>query len=213
MVWIFRASFPPYPALGCGDRYKSSCLLIWQKARLRNRQHLIDMAVLCSTVNPETCQKYGANSYPTLTWFGSKESDKGVPYQGGRSLSAIKKYIKKQIDPEWEEVLGPFVNSEAWKDEDHGNGKVVHLDDDYFAEYRKDHPKLITMFYAPWCGHCKSFKPEYVAASEEVSDDVILSAIDCTVSGEVCSKYGVEGYPTVKYFEDTNSDPLDYDGS
>ena len=51
---------------------------------------------------------------------------------------------KRQVE------LGEFKNTELWKDEEHGNGEVVHLDDDWFKPYMADHPKMLTMFYAPW---------------------------------------------------------------
>eukprot|EP01052_Picozoa_sp_SAG31_P020200 SAG31_NODE_1509_length_8062_cov_6.974884_3_plen_328_part_00 len=170
------------------------------------------LAAIDCTGNPETCQKFGANSYPTLHWFKDAEDVKGKAYDGGRTAKGIKKWIKTAIDPTYTEQLEPFVNSEIWKGESHGNGKIVHLDDDYFANYRADHPKMITMFYAPWCGHCKSFKPEFVAASEEAADGVTLSAVDCTESSMVCGQFGVEGYPTIKYFEDSTGKGSDFTG-
>jgi len=58
------------------------------------------------------------------------------------------------------------------------------------------------MFYAPWCGHCKKAKPEYMQAAEKFTEDnkVAFAAVDCTVHKESCSSHDVTGYPTFKYF-------------
>lgn len=58
------------------------------------------------------------------------------------------------------------------------------------------------MFYAPWCGHCKAAKPEFMSAAKQFSDDkkVAFAALDCTVHQSVCSQQEVSGYPTIKYF-------------
>lgn len=55
--------------------------------------------------------------------------------------------------------------------------------------------------YAPWCGHCKALAPIYAAVSDEI-DDVVFGELDCTANQETCGRYGVRGYPTVKYFAD-----------
>ena len=62
------------------------------------------------------------------------------------------------------------------------------------------------MFYAPWCGHCKSAKPELTAAADHYKDNakVEYAAVDCTVHSSVCSAYEVSGYPTFKYFQVRN---------
>ena len=58
------------------------------------------------------------------------------------------------------------------------------------------------MFYAPWCGHCKAAKPEFMKAAEHFSEDkkIVFAALDCTQHQAVCSLHEVTGYPTFKYF-------------
>lgn len=66
---------------------------------------------------------------------------------------------------------------------------------------KQKYPKLMVKMYAPWCGHCKALAPIYAAVSDEV-DDVAFGELDCTANEATCARYGVRGYPTVKYFSD-----------
>ena len=56
---------------------------------------------------------------------------------------------------------------------------------------------------APYrCGHCKALKPAWDKLGDEhkSSKTVVIADVDCTKEQDLCQKYGVSGYPTLKYF-------------
>jgi len=58
-------------------------------------------------------------------------------------------------------------------------------------------------------------KPDWdsLAATYEDSKTVIIADVDCTAAGKpLCDKYGVRGYPTIKYFNPPDEEGEDYKG-
>jgi protein disulfide-isomerase A1 len=82
-------------------------------------------------------------------------------------------------------------------------GDDLDLDETNFDETIKNNDYVLVMFYAPWCGHCKSFKPHFAAAATKAAGKYVLAKVDCTQDSAkgLCQQQEVRGYPTVKFFK------------
>lgn len=57
----------------------------------------------------------------------------------------------------------------------------------------------ICLFYAPWCGHCKKIKPVWNKLMTENKTNIKIIQIDCDEHKKIAKKYGIAGFPTIKY--------------
>ncbi|CCE63468.1 hypothetical protein TPHA_0E03790 [Tetrapisispora phaffii CBS 4417] len=74
---------------------------------------------------------------------------------------------------------------------------------------------FVAEFYAPWCLHSKNIKERLAAAADRLLPrDIVFGQIDCTENKEVCDKYEIDAYPTLKIFKDSNlTHPIAWEGS
>lgn len=93
---------------------------------------------------------------------------------------------------------------------------MIELTDENFDRLvLKSEDMWIIEFYAPWCGHCKKLAPQWEEAATELKGKVKVGALDATVHTLKAAQYGIEGYPSIKYFPVGKKDPdqiLDYNG-
>lgn len=94
------------------------------------------------------------------------------------------------------------------------SASVLSLTSANFDEHiGKDKPALVK-FFAPWCGHCKAMAPDYeiVASTFPASDPVIVAEVNADDEKELGARFGIKGFPTLKFFPAQSSEAEDYNG-
>lgn len=90
----------------------------------------------------------------------------------------------------------------------------MHLTESTFSQYVGGDKHAIVEFYAPWCGHCKNLAPEWATAGAtfDESDGIVIADVDATENQALAQKFGVQGYPTIKYFPKGSTDAEEFEG-
>eukprot|EP01130_Rhizamoeba_saxonica_P016439 TRINITY_DN75_c0_g1_i2.p1 TRINITY_DN75_c0_g1~~TRINITY_DN75_c0_g1_i2.p1 ORF type:complete len:192 (+),score=42.80 TRINITY_DN75_c0_g1_i2:25-600(+) len=77
---------------------------------------------------------------------------------------------------------------------------VVLTDSDFFDKVEEG--EWLLEFYAPWCGHCKRLAPTYEEVADTLQGTTNVAKIDCTVQNVLANKFGIRGFPTIKFLKD-----------
>ncbi|XP_074649044.1 dnaJ homolog subfamily C member 10-like isoform X2 [Tubulanus polymorphus] len=135
------------------------------------------------------CQKYtslcranNVRSYPTIRLYpqGSTDSNRYYDYQNWfRDSNSIRSWVYEFL-PSKVHVLN------------------AHNFDEKVLKSRI--PWLVDL-YAPWCGHCQMFAPEFERIAQELEGQVNCGKIDCDQYPHFCRKAAVRYYPTIRFYQ------------
>lgn len=156
--------------------------------------------------------RFGVRGFPTVKIFGANKN-KPEDFNGARTAQALVDAALAAAKGKVKAALGGGGGS---KSDGGSSDDVIELTDDNFDKIVLGSDDMwLVEFYAPWCGHCKNLAPHWAKAATELKGKVKLGALDATVHQIKASKYGVQGFPTIKYFAPgpKGSDSVqDYDG-
>jgi len=147
--------------------------------------------------------KFGIQGFPTIKIFAGNKN-KPTDYNGPRTAAGIVAETLKLATVLANDRMNGKGGSGGSKS---GGGKkgnpadVVELTSSIFDKDVLDSKDMwLVEFYAPWCGHCKKLAPEWASAATTLKGKVKLGAVDATQFPDLAQRYGVRGYPTIKYF-------------
>ncbi|VDP04429.1 unnamed protein product, partial [Soboliphyme baturini] len=151
-------------------------------------------AAIDATTNPGVSERFKLQGYPTLKYF---QHGTFVMDVDERSADGLVNFMSNPPDAS---KIPSTPAPPAQEEMDWGN--VVQLTSASFQGELRSKKFALVMFYAPWCGHCKAAKPEFIAAAQSFSGEsrVVFGAVDCTVENNLCSAYHVQGFPTIIFF-------------
>lgn len=193
----------------------------------------VTIAAVDADADKALAQEYGIQGFPTIKLlYMDGDKIKSMDYQGGRTAKdmipwvfekaknlALKRLGEKASTGGGKKDSGskgskPSGGAGAGSDSFYDGTEVVTLTDSNWSEQVTGSQDLwLVEFYAPWCGHCKNLKPQWIEAASDLKGKVKVGAVDCTQHQSTCSEYGVQGYPTIKFFGQRKSSPEDYNGA
>ena len=95
-----------------------------------------------------------------------------------------------------------------------GFGAYAHVGDVRgvisFETFENSDQPTFTMFYAPWCGHCKTAHPEFEKFKNSYDGPIKVVDINGDEDKGAMKKHSVQGFPTMRYYPNGMSDSTNF---
>eukprot|EP00386_Alphamonas_edax_P002786 GDKI01008484.1.p1 GENE.GDKI01008484.1~~GDKI01008484.1.p1 ORF type:complete len:418 (+),score=183.46 GDKI01008484.1:100-1353(+) len=165
--------------------------------------------------------QYGVQGFPTIKFFAADNKNSPKDYNGGRTAKDLVEFSTSQLQSIARARLsGKGGDKKEKKEKKSGGGKggevIVLTDSNFDKEVLADEKSVwFVEFYAPWCGHCKQLAPAWEELAGNLQGKVKIAKVDATVERGLATKFGIQGFPTLKIFpqgKKSVSDAQDYQG-
>ncbi|PWA13779.1 hypothetical protein CCH79_00017144 [Gambusia affinis] len=135
------------------------------------------------------CQSQGVRAYPEVRLYSgnTRQPDRFTSYNGwhrdAHSLRAWALRVSVDLTPE-------TFRSQVLSGRDH----------------------WVLDFYAPWCGPCQHFAPEFEILARMVKGEVRAGKVDCQAHHQTCQSAGITAYPTVRFYPNLGTRRYEHSG-
>ncbi|GLD73637.1 dnaJ homolog subfamily C member 10 [Lates japonicus] len=127
------------------------------------------------------CQSQGVRAYPEVRLYPSnaRQPDRFMSYNGWhRDAHSLRTWALSSLPRASVDLTPESFQSLVLSGQDH----------------------WVVDFYAPWCGPCQHFAPEFEVLARIVKGEIRAGKVDCQAHYQTCQSAGITAYPTVRFY-------------
>ncbi|KAM9709669.1 dnaJ homolog subfamily C member 10 isoform 1-T2 [Menidia menidia] len=152
----------------------------WRRmARLLSGQILVG-SVDCQRFQT-FCQSQGVRAYPEIRLYpgNGRQPERYTTYNGwNRDSQSLRTWALSSLPRASVDLTPETFRSQVLSGRDH----------------------WVLDFYAPWCGPCQHFAPEFEVLARLLKGEIRAGKVDCQAHYQTCQAAGITAYPTVRFY-------------